>query len=270
MWCGHGGGGCPCRCGRSAGSPGVREGHLAPHCHPSLGCPVFTPQTVWAGSSSTSPAACSWPCRTWRTGRRGPWAGHPGTRAALRRESKQEGRPGVHGPSPRGISVLVCSPLDPALMWLVCSIPKPRSPLGCASPGGPGRASPLPLCPRSCVPGPPGPVLPSDLQPPLHRWLALPTVLSSLQRRGVATCRGSGSAARGSGWDGQEGGLPSASVLVRVGTQSVSGHPGQRRGDPFWWLLGSHLQQEHREGCAEDIQLVPEAADPLQSGPRAG
>lgn len=26
--------------------------------------PVFAPQTVWAGSSSMSQAACSWPCRT--------------------------------------------------------------------------------------------------------------------------------------------------------------------------------------------------------------
>lgn len=31
--------------------------------------PVFAPQIVWAGNSSTLLAACSWPCRTWRTGR---------------------------------------------------------------------------------------------------------------------------------------------------------------------------------------------------------
>ena len=53
----------------------LRGGTLCRHvdfCPPAT-CPwlspVFAPQIVWAGSSSTSRAVCLWPCRTWRTGR---------------------------------------------------------------------------------------------------------------------------------------------------------------------------------------------------------
>ncbi|EAW89789.1 C17orf62 isoform 6 [Pan troglodytes] len=33
---------------------------------------------------------------------------------------------------------------------------------------------------------------------------------------------------------------------------------------------GSHLRQEHREGCFEDVQPLQEAADSFQSWPRPG
>ncbi|EAW89781.1 C17orf62 isoform 17 [Pan troglodytes] len=50
-------------------APGIRSWSLLESCRLAWLLPT-TAEIAWAGSSSTSQAACLWLCRTWRTGRK--------------------------------------------------------------------------------------------------------------------------------------------------------------------------------------------------------
>ncbi|EAW89777.1 chromosome 17 open reading frame 62, isoform CRA_b [Homo sapiens] len=61
-------------------------------------------------------------------------------------------------------------------------------------------------------------------------------------------------------------------MYLQVETRTSSRlHLKRAPGIRSWSLLvGSHLRQEHREGCFEDVQPLQEAADSFQSWPRPG